>query len=356
MQPTLRSQSDVRYPALFANQSQTGSPDRLRYPLLFPSTTDASVFGNANDCHDEKGLFCEGGSSGGSALDRAANAHDRMRSEIKAKSKPTGGIGPQASVYSAEKRGKEYGYAKKVSFYQCKDVDQANEINAQMAELSDDSGLVLDRVFVFKETGSKEAPANSNAYHQGSTKTIGFKNGVTAQYCAKNAPYPPGQQEANAKWFFDYANKMEHEHETGQREKVDPTLIKAFRKQGKEALRFKDYSAFTVPGNGVRNPVVDHEFAHALVSRAEEAGWKIDTPTSTRVRGRINDFGARCRESAEVTKFSVYAVTGKNVGWIENGEPIAETYAYWKSGGLVPDDIAKGLRRLETYRGPWTGT
>ena len=368
-------------------------PDKWDSGYEIITEEDLKAKSNANDCHDEEGRFCEGGSSGGSTSSERIDPRSRFgysndalrrmtpreRQDVDygrkmsgeqpidwrrvdalsaSSAKRTGGIGPQASVYSAEKRGKEYGYAKKVSFYQCTSVDQANEINAQMAELSDDSGLVLGRVYVYKEKGSKEAPSNANAYHQGSVNTIGFRNGVTAQYCAKNAPYPPGQQEENAKWFFDYADRMEREHETGEREKADPEIVRAFRKQGEEALRFKDYSAFTVPGNGARNPVVDHEFAHALVTRASDAGFMSEIEGKDRfyVADRVERFALRCRESAEITKFSVYAVTGTNVGRVEHGEAIAETYAYWKSGGLVPDDIAKGLRRLETYRGPGTGT
>lgn len=387
----------------------------------------SSLFANANDCHDDRGQFCEGGGTGGGALGRAARDHERMRRDdalpggarlgmeareslrvytdkalraappgereaidydrhqlgkepidwkrIDAKPpKPTGGIGPEASVHTAEKRGKEYGYAKKVSFYQCTNVDQANEINTQMAELSDDSGLVVDRVFVYKGGGkSKEAPKNAAGYHQGSTQTIGFQDGNTAEYCFKNAPYAPGAQEKNAQWFFDYADKMESEHLSGEREKVDPEIVRAFRKQGEEALLYKDYQAHTIQGNGVRNPTVDHEFAHALVTRAIHTkpisdievsslgyGSKEAVPDWYRVNdvaaGRVEALGQACRAFAKEEKFSVYAVTGQNLGKVPSGEAIAETYAHWKAGKTVPPKIATGLRRLETYRGQGTGT
>jgi len=362
-----------------------------------------SLFSNANDCHDESGRFCEG--SGGSSgarpsgisakasrpsvprfegpgvrehagvtdpMERAsidhlriaqgkepvdwigvdANAHqDRLAAEAKRASR--NGISPQASISAAERKGKEYGYSKKVSFYQCTDVDQANEINAQMAELSDDSGLELERVYVYKSGGrSKEAPKNSAGYHQGSTKTIGIQNGQTAAYCFKNAPYAPGAQEENARWFADYADKMEKEPNS------DPDLVKAFRRQGEEALKYKDYQAHTVQGNGVRNPTVDHEFAHALVTRAQDAAWERPVGSRNRIyaSGRIEGFAKACREFAGQEKFSVYAMTGYDYNDVPTGEALAETYAYWKSGKTVPDHIAKGLRRLETYRGPGTGT
>jgi hypothetical protein len=297
---------------------------------------------HANDCHDEQGKFCEGGgsSSGGG------------------KSKPRNGISPQASIHTAEKRGKEYGYAKKVSFYQCTSVDQANEINAQLAELSDDTGIVLERVYVYKGGGkSKEAPKNAAAYHSGWAETIGIQDGNTAEYCFKNAPYPEGKQEANAKWFFEYADKMKHEHETGQREKVDPEIVKAFRRQGEEALKYKDYAAHTEPGNGVRNPTIDHEFAHALVDRAVKSGPNTNAAGySHKAVERLNTFAGECVSFCEEEKFSVYAVTGMDANRVPRGEAIAETYAHWKAGKTVPTKIATGLRRLETYRGQGTGT
>ena len=293
-----------------------------------------------NDCHDEGGKFCEGGGSSG------AGSSPRRT-----------GIGPQGSVHTAEKRGKEYGYAKKLSFYQCTSLDQANEINAQMAELSDETGLVLERVYVYKEGGkSKDAPKDAAGYHQGSVGTIGIRNGVTAAYALENAPYKPGQQAESARWLREYADNMEQEHLSGERAKVDPKLVEAFRYQAKQAEETQDYSAFTVPGNGTRNPTVDHEFAHALVDRAVHSETFRGNYGETRVivndRAvvRLNDFGARCRQNAKTTKFSVYAATGiNNRHWVTQGEPIAETYAYWKSGGLVPDDIQTGLRRLEQY-------
>jgi hypothetical protein len=268
------------------------------------------------------------------------------------------GLGPEASIHTAEKRGKEYGYAKKVSFYQCTNLDQANEINTQMAELSDDSDLVVDRVFVYKEGGkSKEAPKNSSGYHQGSTRTIGFVNGNTAEYSARNAPYAPGQQEASAKWFAEYADRMEQRQASGE-EKRDPEIIRIYRKMGAEAEQFKDYQAHTVPGNGIRNPTIDHEFAHALVSRASDAGFESTIQGKDRyyVGERVERFAVSCQDFAKEEKFSVYAVSGLNYPPVAHGESIAETYAYWKSGKTVPAHIATGLRRLETYRGPGTGT
>jgi len=69
MQPTLRSQSDDatrdRYPARSLGFSNQGAA--LRYPHRlagdFAQNNSSQQFGNANDCHDESGRFCEGGSA-----------------------------------------------------------------------------------------------------------------------------------------------------------------------------------------------------------------------------------------------------------------------------------------------------
>jgi hypothetical protein len=303
----------------------------------------ADLFSNMNDCHDEGGKFCEGG--GGSS---GAGSGD--------KSRPRNGISPQASVSSAERKGKEYGYAKKVSFYQCTSVDQANEINAQLAELSDETGLTLERVFVYKEGGkSKEAPKNAIGYHSQSEGTMGIMNGSTAEYALRNAPYQPGKQEENAKWLREYADKMEQEHLTNGGRRADPEVIKAFRYQAEQAMKYKDYAAHTEPGNGVRNPTIDHEFAHALVGRAihsqdyRELTGGTRKVVNDRAVVRLNGLAERCVSFAETEKFSSYAVSGYNMNWVVRGEAIAECYARYRAGKPVPDDIAKGLRRLEQY-------
>jgi hypothetical protein len=67
MQPTLRSQSDdatrERYPARSLGFSNQGAA--LRYPhrlaVGFAQNNSSQQFGNANDCYDESGRFCEGG-------------------------------------------------------------------------------------------------------------------------------------------------------------------------------------------------------------------------------------------------------------------------------------------------------
>ena len=318
----------------------------------------SSAKAHMNDCHDDRGQFCEGG---GSSLGEQARASlEGPKTSPKPRRKT--GIGPEASIHTAEKRGKEYGYAKKVSFYQCTDVDQANEINAQMAELSDETGLVVDRVYVYKKVGfsghNKEAPKNSAGYHQGrgTESVIGIQDKQTAKYCFEEMPYKPGENTESGKWFI--AKSEEY------RTQGDVKTADLYKRLGEDSLRHEGYSAHTVIGNGARNPTVDHEFAHALVHRAvmsspyagsspDRMKEKFLNPSAV---DRLNKFGSRCREQAKITKFSVYGAEGQSMGYVYENEPIAETYAYWKAGGYLPEDIVRGLVRLEHYRGPGTGT
>jgi hypothetical protein len=367
---------------------------------------------NANDCHDDKGLFCEGGSSGGGALGRAARDHERMTRDdalpggarldmesreslrpytdkwlrntppgereaidydrqqlgkdpidwarVDAKpAKPTGGIGPERSVATAERRGKEYGYAKKVSFYQCKSVDQVNEINWQMAELSDETGLELERVYVYKEGGkSKEAPKSSLGYQTGrgsdeDKATIGIRNGVTAAYCYDHCK-------------FDTAGRAEDLSRWQARVDMGGPSAEWYAQAIAEYREEEGFEGYTFRGNGVRNPTVDHEFAHALVQRAHVSrpatsfgeddikrkpdGNPIYLLSDERAK-KLNNLGDWCREFNQEKKYSVYGSKNAPTSlFIKSEEPLAETYSYWKAGNPIPERIERGFRRLESFR------
>jgi hypothetical protein len=270
--------------------------------------------------------------------------------------KPTGGIGPERSVTTAEKRGKEYGYSKKVSFYQCKSVDQANEINTQLAELSDETGLVLERVYVYKETNAKEAPSSALGYSQTTKEdlnTLGFRNGVTAEYCKTHCVINhEGRREDMARWE--------------EKIKSGGPSADYYRSALEEARAEEGFEGFTYTGNGVRNPIVDHEFAHALADRAmvskpKSDMWGKPLPQSqakgyyinSDAQKKLNNLGDWCREFNQEKKFSVYgSKNSPNSLFIKSGEPLAETYAYWKAGNSVPERIEKGFKRLETFRRP----
>jgi hypothetical protein len=272
--------------------------------------------------------------------------------------KPTGGIGPERSISTAEKRGKEYGYARKVSFYQCKNVDQANEINTQLAELSDETDLVLDRVYVYKGGGkSKEAPKNALGYqqHKGDTSVIGLRDGCTAAYC-RTLGYDKAEQQSGYDNYLAKAN-------------AGGPSSDFYRKAADETFDTLGYESYTYMGNGVRNPVVDHEFAHALVSRAHISKPARDHYDSGTIKtdengnpmywlndvnaAKLINLGDRCREFNVERKISVYGSHNARTSlFIKSEEPLAETYAYWKAGGQVTPAIESGFKRLEAFRRP----
>jgi hypothetical protein len=274
--------------------------------------------------------------------------------------KKTGGIGPERSISTAEKRGKEYGYARKVSFYQCKNVDQANEINTQLAELSDETELVLDRVYVYKGGGkAKEAPKNSLGYQQhrgeGDTSVIGLRDGCTAAYC-RTLGYDKAEQQSEYDRYLAKAN-------------AGGPSSDFYKQAADETFETLGYESYTYMGNGVRNPVVDHEFAHALVSRAHVSRPSRENYDSGNIRvdekgypiywlndvtaGKLNNLGDRCREFNIEKKISVYGSHNARTSlFIKSEEPLAETYAYWKAGGQVTPAIESGFKRLEAFRRP----
>jgi len=324
---------------------------------------------NANDCHDERGQFCSDGGSGAGPVGETASerlgreARESLAPRVKAKGKEARlrtGIGPKGSVYSAEKAGKEYGFAKKVSYYQAKSVDLPNEINTQMAELSDETGLVMERVYIFNRN-SREG-RGTLGYHQPMEDTIGVLNTCTAEWHATQG-YNPEER------VREYARMQES---LKRYETSDPTsnLTRLYREEVETMGKTLDYQAYTHTGNGIRNPTVDHEFAHALVSRVIYSREMNTQPSASgehvpkwqrvdpvRVQ-KLDNLGRACRMVCYDKKFSVYGSYGASMSHVKDQEAIAEIYSYWKANGRgsIPKPVEDGLIRLENFRpGPTEG-
>jgi hypothetical protein len=261
-----------------------------------------------------------------------------------------GGIGPAGSVYTAEKRAKEYGFAEKVSYYQARDVDLPNEMNAQLSELSDETSLQLERVYIYSEKNPKEAPAHAGGYHKGIDERSVIGICATSTAASQNVPpMTPEQRVESAKWWRKYG---------ADNDARDPKLGAACRRIADEEEQKAEYPFSTIRGNGARNTTVDHEFCHALIQRVTY-GQSLPSSRHPSVITRLLDrknidrataFGEKCRGFCQTSKISAYGAFGATMNWVPSSESICEVYSYWKQGNPVPPDIEKGLVRLEKFR------
>jgi hypothetical protein len=86
-------------------------------------------------------------------------------------------------------------------------------------------------------------------------------------------------------------------------------------------------------GDGIRNPVIDHEFCHCLIFDREFKDIKWTT--------FLGNHAKKCEEFCNKTKISSYCLVGG--AW----EAMCEVYAFWKAGNKIPMELEYGFRRIE---------
>jgi len=236
-------------------------------------------------------------------------------------------------------------FAKDVHFIRGTPKEIQEDIEWQLSELSEITGIKIEKVNTFSvnEKIRLHKAFGTTVPHQ----SIGIATHATNKWVQENATIATPEDVEKMKAWSQEA-----------RAKGDFTKVAEYDGKIQRAEKYgSGYKTIVFAGEGPneRNAAVDHEFFHYMAAERLYKGLGGMAPTpgqrlgygSNPTKQYMENLADKCRSFCKAKGFSYYGATSLSRAEISYEEASAETYSYWKSGNDVPKEIEEMFKVIE---------
>jgi len=204
-----------------------------------------------------------------------------------------------------------------------------SDLEKQMSEFKETTGIEVHRVDSY--TVDKTLALGETDPHN----RIGIANYATKEYVAKQSIK---NVDIDIKDCEQWVKEAQDSGNKAQERDMQEMLDHYKSKQG--------YTHQIYTGNGIRNPVIDHESFHYLQN---DRLYKSEYGSKEWEKGYdfLKSNSDKCVEFCKKEKFSFYGGESGSHSLISSEEGAAEVYAYWKGGNKIPSDIEETFMKIE---------
>ena len=233
-------------------------------------------------------------------------------------------------------------FAKKIEIDPKTPKEIVDDIYSQMSELTEITGITPEKFDTYeRQFGMGRYTSLGETERPSKPERLGMDREATKAFVKENSTID----------YVKNSTLLEHQIEEA-RQRGDYGYASTLREKSDLLENKKGYVGKTYVGNGVRNPVIDHEFFHYMSivrqhpeghpPKATGANWLFEA------KERMTDCAIACQRFMKETKVSYYGATAVSNAEIPYEEGSAETYAYWKAGNEIPEDIEKVFLDMES--------
>ena len=294
------------------SENDSGKPEDDGQPQKKLPFFEKADFKESDHPRADDGKF---GSGSGSAKKPAGDAGDSPAKPGNPQKKWSGKIYQQ--------------YAKVISLTPKTSAELKDDISKQMSEFKEITGIEIHRVDTYDVEKSLALGQTDPS------RRVGFADYITKEYIAKQSIV---NVESDIKDCEQWVKEAKESGDKGQERDMQEMLDHYNAKLG--------YTNQIYAGNGIRNPVIDHENFHYLQNHRlykhphDSKEWESAYTT-------LKENSDKCVLFCKQEKFSFYGGESTSHSIISSEEGAAEVYSYWKGGNKIPEEIEQTFIKLE---------